>query len=195
MPACLLIFFSHFAYYISIHNYYLITTEWSNLCKDLLFLGDFVINFGSVCHLNCSLWSLWINLTLITLILGGHSIAPFKNLPRVVIYTKEYTLQSHKTLLPRGQVNTKKLIHVLKTCHLCRFISDNQNTTLDVLKLALFLQEKQTKNAAEITVKWSFTSLFRKATKAARLHIIQVTDNSFVYSTKCRGTYLKHPTR
>ena len=90
MPACLLSFFSYFAYYISIHNYYLITTEWSNLCKDLLFLGDFVINFGTVCHLNCSLWSLWINLTLITLILGGHSIAPFKNLPRVVIYTKEY---------------------------------------------------------------------------------------------------------
>ena len=67
---------------------------------------------------------------------------------------KRISLQSHKTLLPRGlQVNTKKLIHVLKTCRLCHFISDNQNTTLDVLRLSLFSQEKQTKNAAEITVK------------------------------------------
>ena len=91
-------------------------------------------------------------------------------------------VQSHKTLLPRGHVNTKKLVHVLKTCRPCRFINDNQNPTLDVHKLSLCLQEKQTKSAAEITVKWSFTSLYRKATKEARQHIIQVTGSSPFYS-------------
>ena len=133
---------------------------------------------------NCSLRSLRINLTLITLILGGLSIAPFKNSPRVVIYTNWISLQSHKTLLPRGlQANTKKLIHVLKTSRLCRFISDNQNTTLDVLRLSLFSQEKQIKNAAEITVKWSFTSLSAVVKRQRRLVCILFKSRTIFSST------------
>ena len=145
MPACLLSFFFYFAYYISVQNYYLIKTEWSNLCKDLFFSGRFCNQVPHCMSLNCSLWSFCINFTSITLIIGGLSIAPFKNFTTRGYLHKRISLQSHKTLLPRGQVNTKKLIHVLKTCRLCRFISDNQNTTLDVLRLSLFLQEKQTR--------------------------------------------------
>ena len=50
------------------------------------------------------------------------------------------------------------------------------------LKLIIFLQEKQTKNAAEVAVKWSLTSLFQKATKSACQHIIQVPGISPFYS-------------
>ena len=137
---------------------------------------------------NCSLWSLCINLTWITLLLGGLSRAPFKKFATRGYLHKRISLQSHKTLLPQGHVNTKKLINVLKTCRLCPFISDNQSTTLDVLRLSLFLQEKQTKNAAEITVKWSFTFLFRKAYYSSHGQL-------FLLQYKCSGTYLKHPTR
>ena len=90
--ACSVFFFFYFAYYISVQNYYLIKTERSNLCKDLFFFfsGRFYNQLRHCMSPNCSLWSLCINFTSITLIIGGLSIAPFKNLPHVVIYTKEY---------------------------------------------------------------------------------------------------------
>ena len=54
------------------------------------FSGRFYNQLRHCMSPNCSLWSLCINFTSITLIIGGLSIAPLKNLPHVVIYTKEY---------------------------------------------------------------------------------------------------------